>query len=250
VQLTVLGSGTAISRSNSAGFLLKENDYFLFDLGSGSFCSLKKLDALNKLKYVFFTHFHPDHCHDLMSFLSYFYLKKRFKYGKTQKKVFLFGPEGLKEYFEQLLLIYPSFKKVEKYVKLRELKKSKLNFNKIKIFSFPVKHSDLNALGYRVESNKVFAYSGDTNYCRNLIELGKNADLLLLECSYSEKLWNKRRDHLHPELCAKIARECNAKKLMLSHIYPMTKKEKIKPLVKKKFKGKIVVARDLMKLTI
>ena len=54
-------------------------------------------------------------------------------------------------------------------------------------------------------NGKSIVYSGDTDYCPELIELADNCDLLILECSFPDDM--KVEGHLTPSEAGKIAAE-------------------------------------------
>ena len=56
--------------------------------------------------------------------------------------------------------------------------------------------------------------------------------------------------HLTAQEAGRIANDCNCKKLVLSHLYPVCQQETITQQARKMFKGEVVVASDLMKLVI
>ena len=50
-------------------------------------------------------------------------------------------------------------------------------------------------------------YSGDAAFCPELIELGRGADALILECSYPDEYASAHPDHLTPSQAVRIAAE-------------------------------------------
>ena len=108
-----------------------------------------------------------------------------------------------------------------------------------------IKHHD-NSLAYRVESKdgKSIVYSGDTDYCKNIIDLARDVDVLLLECSYPKHI--KVDGHLNSTLAGRIARESNCKKLVLTHFYPLCDDYDILGQCKEEFSGEVVLAEDLI----
>ncbi len=80
-------------------------------------------------------------------------------------------------------------------------------------------------LGFRFEiEGRSIAYCTDTGLCSNLIELGRDVDLLITECS---ALDGQRRDswpHLSPADTVTVAKETGAKRVALVHfnasLYP------------------------------
>jgi len=94
----------------------------------------------------------------------------------------------------------------------------------------PLVHADP-CLGFRFElEGRTIAYCTDTGMCSNLIALGRDADLLIIECS---ALSGERRDswpHLSPDDAVTIAKETGAKRVVLVHfnasLYPTVESRK------------------------
>jgi ribonuclease BN (tRNA processing enzyme) len=116
-----------------------------------------------------------------------------------------------------------------------------------RIFSRPLAHTE-RSIGFRVatRAGTSVAYSGDTDDCGNMIELGRGADILLIECSAPDGF--KAEGHLTPSLAGKIATEAGAKRLVLTHFYPICDRYPILKQAKGAFKGKIILAKDGMRL--
>ena len=115
----------------------------------------------------------------------------------------------------------------------------------------PVKHF-LNSVAYRIDSNgKSVAYSGDMTLDRNFSLLAKNSDVILVECSYPD---GKSRSGLHliPSEIAELAADADAKKVILTHTYPVCegRYEELINKIKEKFSGEVLVAEDFMEIEI
>ena len=69
-------------------------------------------------------------------------------------------------------------------------------------------------------SGKKIVYSGDTTPCNEMIELAKNADILIHEATYNEGDIDKAVDNAHStsSQVAEIAKLANVSKLILTHI--------------------------------
>ena len=78
--------------------------------------------------------------------------------------------------------------------------------------------------------------------------MSKNTDLLILECSFPDN--EKVEGHLTSSLCGRIAAKANVKKLVLTHFYPECDKVDIKKQCSKEFDGKIILAKDFMKINV
>lgn len=241
MKLTILGSGTAaplLERSNAAYLLEADNLKFLLDSGAGTIRRLLEAKAdLFDIDHIFYTHLHNDHINDLGAIIW------SNNYGGTRKKPLnLYGPKGFKNYYD--ILINKILKPAKLFFKIniQELKNSTIKINNIKIKTYQTKHSTTTkSIVYRFEyKNKSFVYTGDTEYCDEVIKAAKNADALLTECSFNKKI----EGHLTSSLAGKLATKANAKHLILTHFYPEVLKTDIIRQCRKFFDGKITLARD------
>ncbi|MFQ5963152.1 MAG: MBL fold metallo-hydrolase [Candidatus Scalinduaceae bacterium] len=250
MKLTILGSGTGIvtARRGSSGYLVCINDKsLLIDSGSGT---LKKLteasSSYKEIDYAIYTHFHPDHVVDLISLL----FALRIPNNDVNKKLTIIGPTGMNDLYQNLSRDFNNFIEPRGYeLDIKELLEGYIDFEDFKITSSLVKHLD-NSVAYRVESEdgKTLVYSGDTDYCESMVNLATDVDVLLLECSYPKHM--RVEGHLNSTLAGRIARESNCKKLVLTHFYPICDEYDILGQCKEEFKGKIILAEDLMSIEI
>lgn len=92
----------------------------------------------------------------------------------------------------------------------------------------------------------------DTAPCKNIEKLAKNSDLLITEATWTSefKSWVQKRKHLTSELAAKIAKNSNAKKLILTHFSQRYKStNELESEAKKIFKN-TEAAKDFMEVEI
>lgn len=247
MKLTILGSGTAVPMldRNCAGYILEiGNKKLLFDSGAGTIMRLLELKTdLFSIDNIFYTHLHNDHINDLGAIIW------SNNYGGERKKSLnLYGPKGFKKYYNILLkkLLKPT--KLNFDINIKELKNSIIKINNIKIKTKLIKHSTTTkSIAYRIEhKNKILVYTGDTEYCDETIEIARNADVMLIECSLPDKV----EGHLTPSLAGKIAKLANVKNIILTHFYPQVLKTNIKKQCSREFSGKIILAKDKMGINI
>jgi len=251
MKLTVLGSGSIMSDGSraSAGYLLDSGkNKIVIDLGIGCFKNLQKVANPLDISAVFLSHYgHPDHFSDLIAFLMH--RKISVKNGAQSNQLNLFGPKGFSDFYKKLVEAIPFFESLPFPVKTAELENGSFKLFGFEIKTKPVKHLDVASIGFRIENNEKFlAYSGDSEYCDALIDLGMGTDLLILECSATEE--KKTEGHLSPGDCARLGKQANAKSLLLSHFYPATEALDLKKIVSKDYSGKILLAADLMKVEV
>ncbi|MBL7085087.1 MAG: MBL fold metallo-hydrolase [Candidatus Omnitrophica bacterium] len=249
MEITILGSGTGVPslKRNAAGLIIRiANENLLFDTGPGTLKRLlEKGITYHDLDYILYTHFHTDHTLDLPAIL----FAAKYALSLRAKELTIIGPGGLERFYNSLLNLYGDVIRPESYVvSLREIQEEELKFGAYNIKTMRMDHA-AESLGYRVESDgKVMVYSGDTDVCENIVKLGQNADILILDCSFPDEM--KVKGHLIPQEAGRIAKACNCKKLVLSHFYPVCENNAIAKQASRTFKGEVIVASDLMSLNL
>jgi len=96
-------------------------------------------------------------------------------------------------------------------------------------------------------------YSGDTVPCENLIELGKNSDLLIHESTFSKELSDIALEKKHSTSvdAAIDAKKMSAKQLILTHISSRYQEDAVKLLEEaKEIFPNTLLAIDLMKISL
>lgn len=251
MKLTVLGSGTVIpypKHGNSGYFLQSENHSILIDGGSGALRKIADF-GLNyrDIDIITYTHLHPDHCFDFIPLMFSF---KHDSLLNRPKSVQIIAPKGFQIYFDQLMEIYGEWVIDDDIqFQIREISEVHIKLNNLIIQSFHTYHTD-NSVGYlfvEVEGGKLL-YSGDTDYFPEIIKYSKDMDILLLECSFPDDM--KRKGHLTPSECGRIASESDVKTLILTHLYPEVLESEIIPRVKKYYSGEVIVACDGLEIEI
>lgn len=254
LKLTVLGSGTGWIRldRNAPGYLVSLEDEFtlLLDCGYGVFKQILKIGRrLEEVSAIFVSHFHPDHVSDLIPF----FFATRYSLGyKRILPLELYAAQGFLTFFELLKKAFNNWIEPPSYLlKITELPLTEgyeFSMGPFKARTSPVKHN-LESLALRLEyKDKVLVYSGDTGYCKSLINLAREADLLIVECSNSEDL--KVEIHLSPEEIGMIARDARVKTLLVSHFYPHSEKKENLDIIKKYFEGNVILAEDFLTLEV
>jgi len=192
------------------------------------------------------THFHPDHVSDLVPFL--FALNYTVDFIRTLP-LHIVGPQGLENFYRKMREIFGHWIEARTYdLHLHEAQEDRLELADFSIETLPLAHSEA-SIGFRLKARgQSMAYSGDTDYCTNIVRLGQNADLLILECSFPDG--RKSPGHLTPSLAGRIARESSCKKLLLTHFYPVFEGHDIRKECQREFSGEIILAEDGMKVSL
>ena len=252
MEVIVIGAGSFVPelKRHCSSYLFKiEKEKLIFDFGRGTLDNLMKAKInLDKINKIFISHLHIDHFAELSSFLFYVLYRPG---AKNYLDINIYGPRGIKKSMKYIFKAYYLDKhKYLNKIKIKELfDKSKVRGKGWEIRSFKVKHSEeMNCLAYRIKAdNKVVCYSGDSGYCKGLKEACKNSDLAIIEATLPEG-W-KMKEHMTGKEVGKLASESKIKKLVLTHIASFYLKN-VKKDVKENYKGKIILAKDLLKIKV
>ncbi len=248
MEFFILGSGTgepSLKRSSTSILVKADKIKILLDIGPGTLRSFLKLGIdYYDIDYVFLSHFHPDHVLEL-PYLLFLYKNKK---PKRRKSLNIIGPKGLKKFYKGLISTYGDYIEGGYPLKLTEIFSDNLKFKSFGVQSLPLLHTE-NSIGLRFEfsNGRVAVYTGDTDYCENLIKISRGANLLFIECSLPDAL--KTDGHMSPSLVAQAATKANVSKVVLIHMYPICEKFDIIKQVKKGFNKEVLMGSDLMSIT-
>lgn len=262
MEITFLGTGSStptphLPLHSYSGFSVEiENDFLLFDIGPGTVTKLLQngIDIQKNPTDLFLSHFHLDHCLDYITLLKARGLYAKY-HGKQEKLLRVFGPPGLEKLSRNLFEGIPDWKymsdelRVFEQMTLKETTKGSVVKNPTwNVTVAPIHH--YNGVCYRLESGgKSLIYSGDMGYDKTIAELGKNADIAILECSYPSKE-EKRGLHLYPEEIGDLAKKGGFKHVILTHMYPDCegREEEMVNKIKSLAKCEVTVAYDTLRL--
>jgi len=249
MRVVILGSGTGVPdlrtpRGYASIYVRLGGEHLLLDAGPGTLKQLARLGVTYlDLDRIFLTHFHPDHCLDLVSIL----FAMRIPQPARTKPLVIYGPRGLRRLYRRLNTAFQGWIEPRTYrLTLRELPRrpSGLRLAGYTVRTKTMHHAEGRALGYRLEEGgRCCVYSGDTDVCRGIITLGRRADLLILECSMTDE--RKVEGHLTPTECGRIAAQAGCRHLLLTHFYPVFLGYNIRSRVRRAFRGRLTLARDL-----
>ncbi|MBU1712737.1 MAG: MBL fold metallo-hydrolase, partial [Proteobacteria bacterium] len=150
---------------------------------------------------------------------------------------------GLKKVFGHWIDISPNILNLIEINKNKQFK----YFNDFTLETVSVEHNE-ESLAFKIigEKGASLVYSGDTDYCNNLIDIAGNTNLLICESALPDEL--KAKGHLTPSEAGEIAAKANVKQLLLTHFYPECDKVDMELQCRKTYSGPLFLARDLMKI--
>jgi len=251
MEITLLGSGCAIPdpERGAPGIAVTVGDRLvLLDCGSGCLHRGVRYGVpVERVEGVLLTHLHPDHTGDLVPLL--FGLRN----PEVQRSLplTLAGPEGICPFVAGLEAVYGDWVRPRGYrLELLTLDgRERLDLGPCTIRTLPVPHGPP-ALAYEITGpgGRRMVYSGDTGYCGSLAAFAREADLLILECSFPEG--EERPGHLTPSAAGRMAQEAGCRRLLLTHFYPACRGRDLRTPCSTRFAGPVILGEDGMKLTV
>jgi len=221
MKLIIAGSGDAFGsggRLNTCFHLQTAKATLLVDCGASALPALKglKLDP-NLIGAIVLSHLHGDH------FGGVPFLLLDGQFAEREKPLLIAGPPGTKERLHVLMeAVFPKstgskwkfawdVREIPVGVETDVLGHSVLTAEVIHQSGAP---STALRLG---DGEKVFAYSGDTEWTDALLPIAREADLFICECyAYAGKLTG----HMTWEVLKQRMGDLRARRLMLTHMGP------------------------------
>ena len=254
MRYITIGSGSAVpqrERSAPCHLVCTSDHNIVIDLGPGSIWGLIRQGniGLSDIDLILFTHLHMDHCADLAPLLFAF----RSKDLVRSSPLYIFGPEGLLEYYSKLQLVWENRVDPAGFeLVMKEWGEAVSPWNFFNINAAPTLHS-LTNLAWRIDpgipGECAIVITGDGQPTRELVELGSSADHVLVAESAAcpgELL----EGHMNPAQAGELASVCRSKKLILNHINPGAGTQEILKEAMAYYEGEVIVAQDGMMIDI
>jgi ribonuclease BN (tRNA processing enzyme) len=221
MKITFVGSGDAFGsggRLNTCFHVRAARTSFLIDCGASSLIGMNRAGIdRNAIDTILVTHFHADH----FGGIPFFMLDAQFNTKRT-RPLTIAGPSGLREWYGRWMetAFAGSSKTQPKFeLNLVELESAeRRSLGDITVRPARVRHAPAEGpfFAYRIEvDGKTIAFSGDTEWVENLVEIGREADLLISECYSFEK---KVPFHLDYQTLKTNLPRIKPKRLILTHL--------------------------------
>jgi len=252
VKVTILGSGTCVpslKRSSPSILVEIEDKKLIFDMGVGTMRRLlEKGVSISEISHIFFSHLHPDHTGEFAPFIF------ASKYPKNCRRRFplgIVGASGFGTFYDNLRDVYGDWIDLgEGMMDIIELNNSShdhLSMGFADVYTLPMAHIE-SSIGYRLETPNGISvvYTGDTDYCKSVVDLARDADLLICESALPDSM--KVEGHLTPSIAGKIASEAKVKHLVLTHFYPECDDFDIEKECRTTYTGPLTLGSDLLEI--
>ncbi|MFI7705218.1 MBL fold metallo-hydrolase [Nonomuraea sp. NPDC049480] len=243
-QITVLGSCGAFPEPGRAcsGFAVDWDGYrLLLDLGYATLPRLLAHWPDGAVDAVVVTHEHPDHCIDLHGLF-----RMRFYGDPGGPRLPLYCPPGV---VDRISGLEPDVD-LHAVFDVHPLPGS-YRVGPFALTGLPLPHHVLNT-GIRVEADGVaLAYTGDTGPAPALAELGRDADLFIVEATDRDgEIDRPTRNLLASTEAGQWAGRAGARRLMLTHFWPGNDRAASVAAARKEFGGEVLAAEEGLTVTL
>lgn len=274
-QVIILGTGTPVPEADRTGpgvAVITNGEAYVFDAGGGMVkravqaAQRYKIPELNPqdIDYLFLTHLHSDHIHDVSELASA-------RWWARRQRLSIYGPKGLDDYVEHMNAMAaieadiraagtPKQLVTDRYGYLAsatEIEDGIVFQNAdITVEAFTVPHGNIKpAFGYKITTaDKTLVISGDTTYSDTVAEKARGVDLLIHEVYSGDQLsqqstfWQDYHGHSHTS-AAQVAAVANIARpglVVLTHIlFFNASADDIVNEVTRDYDGPVVMANDL-----
>lgn len=218
MELTVLGSAGTWPGPGGAttGHLLSHDGAHVWlDAGTGTFAKLQEFIGIDDVAAIVITHGHTDHFIDV---LPAFYA--RHYGGMGAPHLPFYSPNGFVDGMKLLVSENGRDVMAEAYDFRTIGPGDEFDVGPMRFTTFEMTHVGVEALGFRVEAGGiVLAYTGDSGPCQAVIDMARDADVLVAEATYQDAS-SQAYFHMSATQAAEHANEAGAKRLVLTHILP------------------------------
>jgi len=247
-KVIILGSSYSIpdeNHENTHLVLIGKERTVLIDCVSNPILRLRQAKVdFNQLTDLILTHFHPDHVSGVPLLLMDMWLM-----GRTEP-LEIYGLHHTLDRIEDLMGFYdwehwPNFFPVVFHRLPATPLTEVIDTTELRVVASPVKHL-IPTIGVRIEfpqSQKVLAYSCDTEPCSEVVELASGADVLIHEATGASL------GHSSAAQAGEVARQAEVGSLYLIH-YPTgnSKPDGLVGEAQATFKGPVSLAVDFLEL--
>ena len=239
-----------------SGYLIEDGSTrVLLDCGNGVFAKLRERIDYTEVDAVLLSHLHADHFLDLVPFsYALTYAPKQqpvpvhtWPGTDTPARPRLIAPPGAREIFRRVVGAWGNDDLIENAFALEEYEAGdEVAVGQIRASFHPVPHFiDTFAVNVTAEgSGAKLSYSADTSPSEEVVEIARDADLMLVEATLPRPERTGVRGHLTPEEAGEHARRAGAKRVVITHISDELGDDWAREQAEAGFGGPVEVARE------
>ena len=275
LEVVVLGSGgpRAFGRAGSSFLVVVEGrPRILVDAGPGAFLRIGELRLdLGKVDTVLLTHLHIDHSADLAAFfnaraltsdgpISYriFGPDGSGLFPKTSRFVDLLVGDGGAFAYQKTFGADESFVVHDLTIRMDSPRTKIVDEDGLLVEEIATHHGDCPSVAYRISykgAAVVFSGDMDASALPNLVQLAKNADLLIFNCAVLDPPGSPSQLYelyTPPKKIGEAARASGVKSLLLSHLAPDVERQEdaVRKSIGAAFGGPVEFASDKLRVPV
>lgn len=251
MKITILGTGTSYLDPErvQSGILIELKDKrILFDIGAGTYYRMNQLLVdLKSIQSIFITHFHIDHCSDFLMLCQNLWLSNH------DRQLNLYGPPPIKSWLNGIFDISYTYARDRLLLSSFVLDENiAVQVEEATITNVPTIHGTMDTRALKLEAEgKTFVYSSDTAPCKDVIDIARNADVLVHECNWLDGP-HPQGVHTTPSQLMEILEESQPRKVVLTHVSPevVRNSKKVMEIVERKTDAEIIFGKDLLSLSL
>lgn len=268
-RVITIGTGSPsldLERVSPCTMVQYKDTCFAVDLGYGASRRMMELGMPPAtVKHVLFTHLHSDHSLDY----GYFVVAG---WTMGRRELHTVGPKGIIEMHDAYTKMYDSdimyranlgnsLSGIKEDVDFREVVGGEtFEMNGVKISTLEVPHTAF-TVAYKFEADgKSVVVSGDLMYHQPFEDFARGADMVVLDANQANSVFienkpasfvaNLEKSHATVEGIATMAKNAEAKAVILTHMTPNTYVGELVTTFSSIYKGEIIPAFDLMAVDI
>ena len=224
LRVIFLGTGASVpkrERGFPATLLLYKKACILIDCGDGATAQLAMIKEylMKDIIFIFITHEHFDHYSGISGLLYSNCVLRR------KNPLWIYGNSTVIRNIKAMIEMLE--KDVTFPINMVQMEEGLLvDYKDLRISSFPTRHSD-ESYGFRFEVKddkekriKKIVYLSDTMFFQELIDISRDSDLLITECTYLDKDLELARKYKHLALSdvKRIKKESKSKLAIINHV--------------------------------
>jgi ribonuclease BN (tRNA processing enzyme) len=257
LRVTVLGKSPSWQDAGGAcsGYLIEDGETsVLLDCGNGVFGKLRERIDYVDLDGVILSHLHADHFLDLVPYAyALIYAPRQqpvpvhtWPGTDSPARPRLIAPPGATEVFRRVVGAWGNDDLIESAFAIEEYKPGdSVEIGGIEASFHPVPHFiDTYAVNVTAGGKGKLTYGADTRPGEEIVEIARDADLLLIEATLPRPERTGLRGHLTPEEAGEHARRAEAKRVVITHISDELGDEWAREQAERGFGGPVEVASE------
>lgn len=251
MKLIILGTSAAFSGKNdgcSSYILTSEGKSYLLDTGPGCVSFLQNYIGVKDINGIFLSHLHADHVSDIYTLRYAVYTAQT--EGLIERPIPIYMPKSPKKTYK---FIRETIKNEFSIVEISE--SLDLTLDGMTVCFKKAEHPiDTFSMKFTVtvdKTDKTLVYTADTGYHKGLVSFSRNADIIIADATLQDadsELENL--GHMTARRAGTLARDANARKLVLTHIWPEYEKNTSLREAEHSFTKDIVLARRGLELVL